>query len=131
MDISKVQKYANRLKLEENGLDRKIIAKATGVTFDNRQELLTKIVKDTPIKLERDRRNKFDFYAVNILAEIDGEWQQVGFIPKKMNKDICRTLDNGKALNCSVHRVTGGGTFAGTDEPLNYGLEITIVPNLI
>lgn len=137
MDTKKLRHYAAKVKLENKGLDRRIVARITGVTFDGRQEVLARVEKNTPLRLERDRRNEYDFYAVGVWAflplykdfteELEG-WQQVGFIPKNMSKLISRSLDNGVVLECSVHKVSGGMVSEFSGEQFNYGLEVVLQP---
>lgn len=128
MDLNKLKAYAKKVKQEAKGLDRTIIARTTGVSFEGRQELVARLKKSTPMKLERDRRNEYDFYAVKVLAYLDNEWQQVAFIPAKMSPLISRSLDNGTELDVEVHRITGGFTKEETGESAHYGLEVRITP---
>ena len=128
MDKRKLKHYAAKVKLENGGLDRRIVARVAGVTFDNRQDVVAAVKKETPVRLVRDRRNEHDFYAVEVHVELDGEWKQAGFIPNPMCRLVSHTIDNGVQLAASVHRVTGGMVSEFTGENLNYGLEINVVP---
>ena len=122
------QKYAEKIREESSALERKILARIVGVTFDGRQEFLAKMGEDTALRLERDRRNPYDFHAVKVMAQLDGAWEHVGFVPKKMNKKVTKSLDNGNPLSACVHRITGGMYSESREETLNYGLEIFIIP---
>jgi hypothetical protein len=128
MDYNNLRNYADRVKSEDNGLDRRIIARLAGVTFEGRQKLLAKMNRNTPVRLERDRRNEYDFYAVQVMAKLKNKWHHVGFIPRTMSKLIAKGLDKGNLLSAEVHRVTGGMTDDYSGEQLNYGLEIRITP---
>lgn len=128
MDRRKLKHYAARVKLESGGLDRKIIAKVAGVTFEGRQDIIAQIKKDTPVRLVRDRRNEYDFYAVEVHVDLGDGWQQAGFIPNPMCRMIAQTLDKGLHLSAAIHRVTGGMVSEFTGENLNYGLEVTVFP---
>ena len=97
-----------------------MFCKVSGVTYDGKQEVLKQVAQDTPIKLERERRNEFDFYAVKVMAYVDLEWQSVGYVPASINKEIATTLDTGLQLRARVWKKSGGeGEFF-------YGLTITI-----
>lgn len=128
MDSNILKNYAERVRSESNGLNRKIIAKLAGVTFEGRQDILAQMTEKTPVRLERDRRNEYDFHAVRVLAELEGTWEQAGFIPRTMSGLIAKSLDKGISLLATVHKVTGGMVSDYTGERLNYGLEINISP---
>lgn len=130
MNKNKLKHYATRVRNDARGLSRVIIARIAGVTFDGRQEALARILPTTTLKLERDRRNKHDFHAVAVMAQVDpeGKWEHVGFIPRAMSKLISRSLDNGVELVASVHRLSGGMVNEETGEKLHLGLEVKITP---
>ena len=128
MDKHRLKHYAEKVKLESTGLDRRIVARVAGVTFEGRQDVVSEVGEETPVKLVRDRRNEHDFYAVEVHVKLGGKWKQAGFIPNPMCRLVSRSLDNGVKLQASVHRRTGGMVSDFTGEPLNYGLEINVVP---
>lgn len=127
MDKQQLKNYAQRVKEETSGLDRRIRARVAGVTFEGRQEHLAKLSEDTEVRLERDRRNPYDFHAVKVMAHL-GEWIHVGFIPRPMSRLIANSLDAGEGLNATVARIKGGFESEYTGEQLSYGLEIDIIP---
>jgi hypothetical protein len=131
MNKNRLKHYASKVKSDARGLDRTIIARIAGVTFEGRQAHLEKMDLGTKVRLQRDRRNKYDFYAVAVMAEIGGAWEHVGFIPGAMSKLISRSLDNGVDLVAVAHRRTGGMVNEQTGENLNYGLEIKITPRAV
>jgi len=120
MDLNKLREYAKQIKYEDGVVDRNIIARVSGVTFEGRQELLSQIDKQTLIKVERERRNEYDFYAVKVVAKINKRWQQIGYLPKKMSRLVATSLDNGITMSARVQRVKGGV------DGLNYGLDINL-----
>ena len=129
LNKNRLKHYAAKVKSADVGLQRNLIARLAGVTFDSRQQFIEQVSNDTPIRLERDRRNKFDFHAVGVWANIAPDtWVHVGFIPRAMSKLISRSLDNGIELSAVVHRRTGGMLNEETNEVLNYGLEIRMSP---
>lgn len=96
-----------------------LFCKLSGVTYDGRQENLEKVTSDTQLKLERDRTNDFDFYATKVAGFIDNTWKDLGFIPKKLNKQVAHALDEGVSLRAKVYRLVGGGD-------MFFGLSVTI-----
>ncbi len=121
--------YAARMKSETVLTERRIIARVAGVTFEGRQELLGKVTEKTEIKLERDRRNEYDFNAVKVLALLDGAWAHVGFLPAAMSKNVAKSLDDDQELKAGVHKLKGGFTIGNPEEGTevaNYGLDIFV-----
>lgn len=131
MNKDRLSMYADLVKTSAKALDHAIIARLAGVTFDGCQEHLAFISPSTSIKLSRDRRNEYDSSAVRVLAQLgdtESSWVHVGFIPSKMSPLIARNLDQGVVLATTVHRLLGGMQREGSDEKLNFGLEIRITP---
>lgn len=128
MDLNKLKLYAANLKKSEKYLvdGKNIVAKVVGVTFGSRQSLLESVSMETPVRLERDRRNQHDFYAVKVMAEIDSVWEHVGFISRHMSKKISKMLDDGIDVKASVHSIVGGQTSEHSGEKLNRGLRISL-----
>lgn len=125
MNKSSLLNYANKVKSGTDLKPRRIVARVAGTTFDGRQDKLRLLDNSTSIKLERDRRNQYDFYAVKVLAMINGSWEHVGFLPATMSKRIAKSLDTGNFLTCGVHKVKGGME-SSSGEILNFGLEVYI-----
>jgi hypothetical protein len=126
---SRAKAFADKIVSQADVLDRDLIAKVAGVTFDGRQELLSRLTKESAVSLERDRRNPHDFYAIKVLALIDDSWYHVGFLPRKMAKLVSTSLDKGIDFVSFVHRITGGVYSEYKKENLNYGLEVKIKRN--
>jgi hypothetical protein len=127
VNLDKIKAYADKLNEQDPFIGRKIIANVAGVTFDDRQDVLAKVIKSTPISLRRDRRNQYDFYAIEVLAEVDGVWKQVGFLPRKMAENIAKRIDRGVVYSASVHSLLGGGESKFDGRPLSYGVDIAII----
>jgi hypothetical protein len=126
MDINNLKRYADRVRNEDKVLDQKIIIRVAGVTFEGRQNFVHALSQRTPLRLDRDRRNEYDPYAVRIMAKVGRQWYHVGYIPRRMSKLVGQSLDLGVLLNASVHRIVGGHRSNG--EQLSRGLEIIIKP---
>ena len=88
-------------------LGNKTICKLAGVTFGDRQKYLKLVDDNTPLRLYRDRKNIYDFYAVGVEAFIGEEWQDLGFIPKEINKDVCNIIDTGGSLQVDLWKKLG------------------------
>lgn len=104
LDLDVLRSFAKKVAGTEKTADKKVVVKLAGVTFDNRQPIIKVMKEDTNIKLERDRANPHDFYAVGVLANIADMWIKIGFIPKTDNRNIAESLDSGIKL---VARIVG------------------------
>lgn len=91
-----------------NLFNGKMTCNLSGVSYDGRQKFLAAVEEGTPIKLVRDRRNEHDFYAISVNALIEGEWEDIGFLPSKVNKKIANAIDSGVSIGAKVWRKTGG-----------------------
>ena len=123
MDIAdKIGQYKRSLSDEKNTLFRNnMVCKLTGVTFENRQEVLHLIEKNTPLKLQRERNNTYDFHAIKVLAFVNDEWKGAGYVTKGTNEIISYTMDCGIELDVDVEDRLGN-----PDRGYNYGLMVTI-----
>lgn len=133
LDLKKLHKYANTIKSQQSGLGRDLQAYVVGVTFDGRQERIKRLAEGkarfTPVKIERERTNPHDFYAVRVVAEIeDGSWEQVGYLPRQMAKLVCSSLDNGINIDAKITRIKGGFYAEDKQEELSWGLEVRLFP---
>ena len=130
MDKQRLKNYIGGVESNANTLDRQLIVKVAGVTFDDRQKFLVQIDRHTPIRLEQDRRNEYDTCAIKVLAKLKGVWECVGFIPKPMNKMLFKNLNAGVKLESKVHRVVGGMIDQQSGEKLSYGLHLVVAPEV-
>lgn len=89
--------------------------KAVGVLFENRQQILANLPVKVNVDFERDRDNKFDPNAVNVLAN----GQMIGYLSK--GHWVSKALDKGKKF-IAKGIVTGGIDEFGNK--INYGLNI-------
>lgn len=122
--INQIKAYKTLLTGSNHNLfNGKMVTKISGVSYDNRQKFLAGVEEDTPIKLVRDRRNEHDFYATSVYALIEGEWEDIGFLPSKVNKEIATALDSGVLIGAKVWRKTGG------QDGFYRGLSITVERN--
>ena len=95
--------------------------KAAGVTFENRQETIDKMTGDEPLRLVHEADNKFDPNAIAVQVLLDGDWKDVGYIPKVHNLDIARAIKDGLEVTIDEYNITGG------DEGRSYGINLGIL----
>lgn len=91
--------------------------KVAGVTFGNRQQVISKLKQNQSLKLIREPGNNYDKFAVAVMTEAD---EQVGYIPAANNGSIAYRLDRGGKYKTTVSAVTGGGI------GMSYGVNIYI-----
>ena len=120
--LDKVRTYKSLLSGSAYNLfDGVMVTKVSGCSFDGRQKNLERVEDSTPLKLVRDRRNEHDFHAVSVHAFVNGSWEDVGFLPSKVNKDVALAMDSGIKMGVKVWRKTGGG-----EDGYYHGLSITV-----
>lgn len=94
-----------------------------GVTYDGRQQVIHKLVcayrlgQGTRLLLEPEPQNKYDKYAIKVLT-INRE--DLGYISKEINKDICLNIKRGKTYSVIVTSVVYN---------YDYGIKIDIAMN--
>lgn len=92
-------------------------SKLVGVTFDNRQDVISTLEVGEELVVHREPDNPFDCNAIRILTQ-DG--RDVGHIRKEIAADIAPLIDAGTNYRCIVTAVTGGGDYS-------YGVNIIMV----
>ena len=114
---------AYKQTLENNQKDvllGRTICKLAGVTFGGRQKHIRLVKDDTPMKLYRDAENIHDLYAVGVVALIDEEWCDLGYIPKEINREVCSIIDKNNSLEVKLWRKTGG------ENDFHYGITVVL-----
>lgn len=85
----------------------KFYMKAVGVTFGNRQRVISRLKVGQQLRFVPEPNNPYDSFAVKI-ETLDGE--QIGYISKDHNQDVFNNIRSGKAkYNPVVSSLTGGG----------------------
>jgi len=79
--------------------------KLVGVTFEGRQDVLSRLVAGTPLRLERQPENEHDPYAC---ALFDAQGDHVGFFNRRLAAVLAPAIDAGVAYDVAVTEVTGG-----------------------
>ncbi|MFG6366856.1 MAG: HIRAN domain-containing protein [Lachnospiraceae bacterium] len=101
--------------------------RAVGTMFDNRQERLQFLKQfkpeDLTVTLEREKENKFDCNAIQIVVHIKPIRRKtvVGYVPKGLARELSKVLDMGIQVKASLMQIIGG--YAHKE---NYGALINI-----
>ena len=85
------------------GEQEQFYTKAVGVTFDNRQQFVEKLVPGQSLELVREKENAYDENAIAILA--DG--QQIGYLKRSIARHLAPNMDQGVGYEAIVVQVTG------------------------
>lgn len=83
-----------------------VIFKVVGVSFKNengtsRQEIISKMTKESNVVLVREPNNKYDINAVAVIA--DG--QQIGYVGKQYAELLAQFIDGGRQFKAQVEEV--------------------------
>ncbi|MDY4692105.1 MAG: HIRAN domain-containing protein [Blautia sp.] len=91
--------------------------RATGTTFENRQERL-KFLKqfqpdDLNVTLEREPDNKNDSSAIQIVVHIRSIHRKtvVGYVPGALARELARVLDMGIPVQARMIQIIGGYSY--------------------
>lgn len=88
--------------------------RATGVSFENRQERLAFLQQfkpeDLTVTLEREKENKFDCNAIQIVVHIKPISRRtiIGYIPKGLARELSKVLDMGIQVKATLMQIIGG-----------------------
>lgn len=83
------------------------ITKLTGVTFENRQDILPDLWPDSDVLLVRDRKNEYDKNAIRVVTEHSKKYIQIGWIPKELAKLLAPELDAGIIWKGKINKIIG------------------------
>ena len=88
--------------------------RAAGVSFENRQERLAFLQQfkpeDLTVTLEREKENKFDCNAIQIVVHIKPISRRtiIGYIPKGLARELSKVLDMGIQVKATLMQIIGG-----------------------
>ncbi len=91
--------------------------RAAGVTFSNRQERLQFLKQfkpeDLTVTLEREKENKFDGSAIQIVVHIKPIRRRtvIGYVPKGLAGELSKVIDMGIQVKASLMRIIGGYSY--------------------
>jgi single-stranded-DNA-specific exonuclease len=115
IDINELLAFSKTINISKPSIGKYLITKAVGITFDDRQDIIKLVSKDTPIILDREKTNEFDKYAVAIKASIFGVYMKVGFLSKDVNKNVALILDSGTKLKATIENTYSWQTEYGNE----------------
>ncbi|MBO5031089.1 MAG: HIRAN domain-containing protein [Lachnospiraceae bacterium] len=87
---------------------------AAGTTFENRQERLQFLqqfkLEDLTVTLEREKENKFDCNAIQIVVHIKPISKRtiIGYIPKGLARELSKVIDMGIQVKATLMQIIGG-----------------------
>ncbi len=79
--------------------------KLAGVSFEGRQDVVSRLASGTPLRIERQPDNPHD---ANAVALFEPHGAQVGFFNRRLAAALVRVLDAGVEYDVEVTDVTGG-----------------------
>lgn len=88
--------------------------RATGVTFENRQERLQFLkqfeAEDLTVTLEREKENKFDCNAIQIVIHIKPIHRKtiIGYVPRGLSRELSKVIDAGTTVKAKLLEIIGG-----------------------
>jgi hypothetical protein len=88
--------------------------RAAGTTFENRQERLAFLKQfkpeDLTVTLEREKKNKFDCNAIQIVVHIKPIRRRtvIGYVPSKLARELSKVLDMGIQVKATLMEIIGG-----------------------
>ncbi len=98
--------------------------KVVGVTYENRQAIIAKLVNSDPVKIVAEPDNKFDPNALKVVVWSGGELHHIGYIPKDLCADVVEYC-GGERAAVRIVDVKGGFVLAN-GQTAAYGVEIEI-----
>lgn len=106
-----------------------ITIRAAGTTFGNRQERLKFLQQfrqeELAVTLERERGNKFDSNAIQVVIHILPMSRRtvIGYVPKELARELSKVIDIGIQAKAVLKQIIGGYSYK---ESLGALVEISI-----
>jgi len=97
---------------------RLLFTKVVGVTFEKRQENISKLTSVSSLFLKREPENKWDPNAIMVFANKECT-EQIGYISADLALDFAPAMDKETKYDCFVSQLTGW-------KDQNKGVNITI-----
>lgn len=99
---------------------RRIHSKVTGVTFNDRQQVVAQLSRGFKLFYKREPDNEYDKNAISLYAD-PGKTLEVGHVKRELAEKVAPLIDAGVKVDVAVIGVTGG---VGSQ---SYGCNIVIV----
>jgi hypothetical protein len=128
-NLNQIKNYAKVVESKQKRLNpESFTVSVAGVTFDGREKYLSLLNQSDELRLERDRTNEYDCYAVKVLAFINKlDWKHIGYVPKTVSKYISSLLDGETKLDVKIENFNTLGDTARTLEKKGLNIRITTV----
>ena len=98
--------------------------KVVGVTYENRQSVIEKLVGSEPCRLVPEPENAYDSNAIAVLVATAIGVQQIGYLKREFAAKVAPLME-GEPLMCKIMEITGG--FETSDgEQAAYGVVLEI-----
>jgi len=103
------EKESKDIKQKDDGyIPKEICAKIVGVTVENRQSTVEKLKVGEIVVLIREPNNQYDKDAIAVYNESS---EMLGYIPKDIESDLAKAMDEGTGYEASVRSKSGGNGF--------------------
>src|SRR5512147_46342 len=81
--------------------------KVVGVTYENRQSVIKKLVGNEPCRLVPEPENPYDSNAIAVLVSTSSGVQQIGYLKHEFAAKVAPLME-GEPLMCKINAITGG-----------------------
>ena len=98
--------------------------RVAGVTYEGRQEYLSRLTGEEPVRLVPEPENQYDNNAIAVYIATKDGVKHCGYIPKELAAQIAPVMDN-EAFMASIEAITGGFEMYNGDTAA-YGLRIAV-----
>lgn len=82
--------------------------KVKGVTFENRQDIISRMDVLDRIVLKRERDNEYDGAAIAVYTIRN---EQIGYIDKEVSMELAKIIDQGRKVVASISKIMGGSGY--------------------
>lgn len=95
---------------------KSMTCRVSGVTYENRQQLLKYIAsqkeENLTVYLRRDKANVYDRYAVAVVVGIkDVGYAHIGYLAKGLAQSMAAVIEKGIQVKATLQQVTGGYSY--------------------
>lgn len=95
---------------------KSMTCRVSGVTYENRQQLLKYIAsqkeENLTVYLRRDKANSYDHYAVAVVVGIkDVGYAHIGYLAKGLAQSMAAVIEKGIQVKATLQQVIGGYSY--------------------
>lgn len=110
---------SNAFKTAWKRVKESMTCRVSGVTYENRQQLLKYIAaqkaEDLTVYLKRDKANVYDRYAVAVVVGIkDVGYAHIGYLAKGLAQSMAPVIEKGIQIKANLLQITGGYSYKET-----------------